>query len=179
MRFQPVLVGLAFAAVSTAIPLLQHRDPHHGRGAEGGTHTFSAITMKSTGGKCLAAQPGTGADANPVLLQGCDASQGQQWRIITEGFRDALIVNSLTNECLNFDGSKQAGQQMALVSCAEGVASKGKRQAGPPKGSSMKGLQLTIEPLGTQGQCVTVKDEKALESIACNDNDSAQLFTMA
>ena len=181
MKFSTTIIVVALASIASALPTaldLEDRDPHYS--FHESPKVFAAITMKSTCGKCLAADASAGNNgANAVQLKACDSSAAQQWDVITKGKtlpKDAVIVNSMTKECLSFDPSRGAGKEVMLVSCAagkKGVFPQGKQQQFPLKGQS-----LTLEPVNADGTCVTVKDESTLSQAPCSDADNNQLFTM-
>jgi hypothetical protein len=105
-------------------------------------YTLSCLSLLQTSdGRCLFVQNGSGDfrnNLNPVQVGKCDGSEGQKWDVIvrqiaqpsrsplipsqTKGKHNdqkgvALIVNGLTQACLNFDPRRRAGNTVIMFSC--------------------------------------------------------------
>ncbi|RQM06594.1 hypothetical protein DH86_00001219 [Scytalidium sp. 3C] len=96
----------------------------------------------------------------------CNGSTGQAWDVITAGKHNnvpgaILIVNTLTQACMNFDPRRAAGDQAIMFSC--GGRADG---AGP----------LSLSPENQPGTCFTVKGA-VIDVANCDSTDPNQSFT--
>ena len=145
---------------------------------------FSNVEIKTTDGQCLFVDPLSGdfrANLTPVQVAQCGSTAGQGWDVITSGVHndqpgELLIVNTLTQACLNFDVRRKPGDQVNLFSC-------GGRADGSGKVTSSQlfkhdGMQKSsaLQPQCGQGICLTVRGN-VIDVAACNANDGKQVFS--
>ncbi|EHK97255.1 hypothetical protein M7I_6985 [Glarea lozoyensis 74030] len=89
------------------------------------TRAFSATAITTSDGQCLSVEELSGdfrANLNPIEVKACDGSAGQQWDVITAGKHNdqagnMLVVNTLTQACMNFDPRRAAGNTVIMFSC--------------------------------------------------------------
>ncbi|KAF9265593.1 hypothetical protein L218DRAFT_971975 [Marasmius fiardii PR-910] len=90
------------------------------------TRALTGVQVKTSDGQCLSVDPLSGdfrENLIPITVGACDGSAGQKFDVITKGKHNnagdgsALVVSSLTNGCLNFDGRRAPGNQVLLFSC--------------------------------------------------------------
>ncbi|KAK2066839.1 hypothetical protein P8C59_000622 [Phyllachora maydis] len=70
----------------------------------------------------------------PVGLVECAGSPNEKWDIITQGTHNdqpssALVVSSLTQGCISFDGRREANDTVTIFSCGGRADGSGKTQA--------------------------------------------------
>ncbi|KAK0646716.1 hypothetical protein B0T16DRAFT_168671 [Cercophora newfieldiana] len=151
----------------------------------GATRAFSNVQIKTSDGKCLFVDKLSGdfrANLTPVQVAACGSTDGQGWDIITQGTHISgnnvmLVVSTLTQACLNFDGRRAAGNQVLLFSCggrADGGGAVTDSQIFAFDGSAGP---LTLKPRNQAGSCLTVKGN-ALDIAACASGNAAQSFTL-
>ncbi|KAK4447067.1 hypothetical protein QBC34DRAFT_330474 [Podospora aff. communis PSN243] len=151
----------------------------------GATRAFSNVQIKTADGQCLFVDKLSGdfrANLTPVQVAACGSTDGQGWDIITEGTHISgdnvmLVVSTLTQACLNFDGRRAAGNQVLLFSCggrADGGGAVTDSQIFEFDGSAGP---LTLKPRNQAGSCLTVKGN-ALDIAACASGNAAQSFTL-
>ncbi|PMD35095.1 hypothetical protein L207DRAFT_570660 [Hyaloscypha variabilis F] len=149
------------------------------------TRAFSGTEIITSTGQCLFINELSGdfrANLNLIQVGPCDGSQGQLWDIITKGKHDdqagtMLVVNTLTQACLNFDPRRAAGDTVIMFSCggrADGGGAVTNSQlfnftggAGP----------LALQPENAAGTCLTVSSANILDEANCNPGDANQAFT--
>ncbi len=87
--------------------------------------TFSNVTIRAPNGQCLFIDPTAGdfrENLIPVSLVDCSGSPNEKWDVVESGKHNnkpgnALIVSSLTQGCISFDGRRQPGDTVTLFSC--------------------------------------------------------------
>ncbi|KAK8049953.1 hypothetical protein PG994_011683 [Apiospora phragmitis] len=159
---------------------------------ETATRAFSNTTIKTSDGKCLFVDKLSGdfrANLTPVQVAECGSTDGQGWDIITQGEHNnvagsMLVVNTLTQACLNFDPRRPAGSQVNLFSC--GGRADGANYAHP--GGLVTNSQLfafngaagplLLAPDNQKESCLVVTDSK-VDIAACDDGMAGQSFTFA
>jgi len=123
------------------------------------------------------------ANLTPIQVAACNGSTGQLWDIITAGKHDdqagtILVVNTLTQACLNFDPRRAAGNQVLLFSCGGradgGGAVTNSQLFSFPGGSG----PLAFTPLNAVGTCLTATSSNVLDQTSCNSADVNQSFTL-
>ncbi|KDR77345.1 hypothetical protein GALMADRAFT_246727 [Galerina marginata CBS 339.88] len=140
------------------------------------TRAFTAVSITTSDGSCLFVDPLSGdfrENLTPVQTAKCDGSTAQQWDVITKGkhnnkLNSALIVNTLTNACLNFDPRRVAGDQVNLFSCggrADGSGAVTDSQLFQFTGSA--GPLPLLPENGQNKICLTVVKGR-LDQTACN-----------
>ncbi|RAL63642.1 hypothetical protein DID88_003685 [Monilinia fructigena] len=121
------------------------------------TRAFSSVPITTSSGHCL-----------------CDGSTGQLWDVLTSGKHNnvagsMLVVNTLTQACLNFDPRRAAGNTVIMFSCggrADGLF--------PFNGTSGP---LSLSPENSPGTCLSVTASNVLDQASCDGADSNQSFT--
>ncbi|KAI1809553.1 hypothetical protein GGS20DRAFT_281297 [Poronia punctata] len=152
---------------------------------ETATKAFAGTLIKTADGQCLSVNKLSGdfrANLTPVQIAECGSTDGQNWDIITNGKHNnapnaMLVVNTLTNACLNFDPRRPAGNQVILFSCggrADGGGDVTDSQLFPFNGGAGP---LSLSPGNQQDSCMTVSD-KVLDVTPCQSGDLSQLFTL-
>jgi len=89
------------------------------------TRAFSNVEIRAPNGQCLFIDPTAGdfrQNLIPVQLVDCSGTPNEKFDIITSGKHNnaqesALIVSSLTNGCVSFDGRRAQGDTVTLFSC--------------------------------------------------------------
>ncbi|KAK0623662.1 hypothetical protein B0T14DRAFT_536513 [Immersiella caudata] len=150
----------------------------------GATRAFSNVQIKTSDGRCLVDKLSGDFRANltPIQVAACGSTDGQGWDIITEGTHISgnsvmLVVSTLTQACLNFDGRRAAGNQVLLFSCggrADGGGAVTDSQIFEFDGSAGP---LTLKPRNQAGSCLGVKGN-TLDIAACASGNDAQSFTL-
>ncbi|KUJ15139.1 uncharacterized protein LY89DRAFT_685954 [Mollisia scopiformis] len=174
---KPIEVRTVAALNTAAFEEAQQRD-------NTATRAFANTEILTSDGQCLFINELSGdfrANLNPIQVAPCDGSQGQLWDVITAGEHDdqagtMLVVNTLTQACMNFDPRRAAGNTVIMFSCggrADGGGAVTNSQlfnftggAGP----------LALAPINAVGTCLTVTSNNVLDSAACS-GDSTQSFT--
>ncbi|KAL2182030.1 uncharacterized protein P884DRAFT_274468 [Thermothelomyces heterothallicus CBS 202.75] len=148
------------------------------------TRAFSNVQIKTSDGKCLFVDGLSGnfrANVTPVQVADCGSTGGQGWNIVTagrhvKGDNVMLIVNTLTQTCLNFDPRQQAGSQVLLSSCGGRAGGEGEVTDSQLFAFSGGTGPLSLQPRNRVGSCVVVKDGD-IEIARCDNSDASQLFT--
>ncbi|KAI0417032.1 hypothetical protein F5X98DRAFT_166046 [Xylaria grammica] len=146
------------------------------------TRAFESVSIQSPDGRCLFIDPTAGdfrENLIPVSLVRCAGTPNEKFDIITAGKHNnaensALIVSSLMNGCVSFDGRRQAGDTVTIFSCggrADGGGDTNNGQLVPFTG----GTQLTLAPESERNVTCIVPGNGRLDSAPCADDDS-QLF---
>ncbi|RFU35045.1 hypothetical protein B7463_g1308, partial [Scytalidium lignicola] len=148
------------------------------------TRAFSSVPIKTSNGQCLFVDLLSGdfrANLNPIQVGNCDGSTGQAWDVITAGKHNnvagaMLVVNTLTQACMNFDPRRAAGDQAIMFSCggrADGSGQVTSSQLFPFSGGSGP---LSLSPENQSGTCFTVSGD-VIDVASCNSADANQSFT--
>ncbi|KAI0405636.1 hypothetical protein F4802DRAFT_606667 [Xylaria palmicola] len=148
------------------------------------TRAFTSVNIQSPDGRCLFIEPTAGdfrENLIPVSLVQCAGTPNEKFDIITAGKHNdaenaALIVSSLTNGCISFDGRRQPGDTVTIFSCggrADGGGETNSGQLVPFTG----GTQLTLAPQSEGNATCIVPGDGRLDSARCADNGS-QVFTV-
>ncbi|KAI1277585.1 hypothetical protein F5Y07DRAFT_79893 [Xylaria sp. FL0933] len=146
------------------------------------TRAFESISIQSPDGRCLFIDPTAGdfrENLIPVSLVSCAGTPNEKFDIITAGKHNsaensALIVSSLMNGCISFDGRRQPGDTVTIFSCggrADGGGDTNSGQLVPFAG----GTQLTLAPESEGNVTCIVPGDDRLDSAPCTNNDS-QVF---
>ncbi|KAI2613221.1 uncharacterized protein GGS25DRAFT_155134 [Hypoxylon fragiforme] len=114
--------------------------------------------------------------------ESCAGTPNEKFDVITAGKHNnaensALIVSSLTNGCISFDGRRPAGDTVTVFSCGGRAAGEGETNNGqlfPFNG----GTSLTFAPESEGNATCIVPGNGRLTSAPCAVNDGAQLFTV-
>ncbi|KAK7940892.1 uncharacterized protein PG986_013279 [Apiospora aurea] len=150
------------------------------------TRAFSNTAIKTSDGKCLFVDKLSGdfrANLTPVQVAECGSTDGQGWDIITQGEHNnvagnMLVVNTLTQACLNFDPRRPAGSQVNLFSCggrADGGGLVTNSQLFAFDGAAGP---LSLIPDSRKGSCLVVSGS-TVDVAACDDGKTGQKFTFA
>ncbi|EPE32181.1 Ricin B-like lectin [Glarea lozoyensis ATCC 20868] len=148
------------------------------------TRAFSATAITTSDGQCLSVEELSGdfrANLNPIEVKACDGSAGQQWDVITAGKHNdqagnMLVVNTLTQACMNFDPRRAAGNTVIMFSCggrADGGGAVTNSQLFPFDGSAGP---LSLSPGNAAGTCLAVAGA-VLDQAPCAAGSAAQTFT--
>ncbi|KAF4632402.1 hypothetical protein G7Y89_g5722 [Cudoniella acicularis] len=174
----PIEVRTVAALNTAAFEEAQQRD-------DTATRAFSSTEIKTSTGECLFVNELSGdfrANLNPIQVAACDGSAGQLWDIITKGKHDdqagtMLVVNTLTQACMNFDPRRAAGNTVIMFSCGgrgDGGGAVTNSQlfnftggAGP----------LSLEPENAVGTCLAVTAGNVLDQAPCKAGDATQSFS--
>ncbi|TVY85219.1 hypothetical protein LSUE1_G000360 [Lachnellula suecica] len=149
------------------------------------TRAFSSTTIKTSDGQCLFIDELSGdfrANLNPIQVAACDGSAGQSWDVITKGAHDdqagtMLLVNTLTQACMNFDDRRAAGNQVIMFSC--GGRADGGGAVTPSQLFKFAGGAgpLSLQPQSGTNVCLAVVAGNVLDQAPCAAGDAAQTFT--
>ncbi|QSZ29274.1 hypothetical protein DSL72_003786 [Monilinia vaccinii-corymbosi] len=149
------------------------------------TRAFFSVPITASSGQCLFVDELSGdfrANLTPIQVAACDGSTGQLWDILTSGKHNnvagsMLIVNTLTQACLNFDPRRAVGNTVIMFSCggrADGNGLVTNSQLFPFNGTSGP---LTLSPENAPNTCLSVTPAKFLDQAPCDRADSSQSFT--
>ncbi|KAI1122541.1 hypothetical protein F5Y10DRAFT_253868 [Nemania abortiva] len=149
------------------------------------TRAFSSVSIQSPDGRCLFVDPTAGdfrENLIPVSLVTCAGTPNEKFDIVTTGKHNnaensALIVSSLMNGCISFDGRRDAGDTVNIFSCggrADGTGETNSGQLVPFTG----GTKLTLAPESERNATCIVAGNNRLDSESCT-GDSSQVFTIA
>ncbi|CZR58275.1 uncharacterized protein PAC_08166 [Phialocephala subalpina] len=170
---KPIEVRTVSALNTAAFEEAQQRD-------DTATRAFSNTAIKA-GPSHGSSERDFRANLNPIQVGTCDGSQGQQWDVITAGKHDdqagtMIVVNTLTQACMNFDPRRAAGNTVIMFSCG-GRADGGGAVTNSQLFNFTSGSgPLTLAPLNDAGTCLTVTSNNVLDSAACS-GASTQSFT--
>lgn len=168
-----------------------------------GPENIRANFTQTSDGKCLYVDKLSGdfrANLTPVQVGTCGATDGQGWDIITAGKHNdqkgtMLVVNTLTQACMNFDPRRAAGNQVNLFSCggrADGGSSLLESHSLTLKANLAIGGRVTnsqlftftggsgplsLKPVNEVGSCFTVKGN-AIDVAQCSSGDEKQDFAI-
>ncbi|KAK5627568.1 hypothetical protein RRF57_003283 [Xylaria bambusicola] len=146
------------------------------------TRAFESISIQSPDGRCLFIDPTAGdfrENLIPVSLVQCAGTPNEKFDVITAGKHNnedasALIVSSLMNGCISFDGRREAGDTVTIFSCGGRADGDGETNSGqliPFTG----GTQFALAPVSERNATCIVPGNDRLDSAPCTDDDS-QLF---
>ncbi|KAI1359715.1 hypothetical protein F5Y08DRAFT_318878 [Xylaria arbuscula] len=146
------------------------------------TRAFESISIQASDGRCLFIDPTAGdfrENLIPVSLKTCEDTPNEKFDIITAGKHNdennsALVVSSLMNGCISFDGRRQVGDTVTIFSCggrADGGGDTNTGQLIPYTG----GTQLVLAPVSERNVTCIVPASDRLDSAPCTD-DNSQLF---
>ncbi|KAI4868405.1 hypothetical protein F4820DRAFT_123499 [Hypoxylon rubiginosum] len=161
----------------TAVAESQQRD-------DTATRAFTSVSIQAPNGECLFIDPTAGdfrENLIPVSLVACAGTPNEKFDIITAGAHNnadnsALIVSSLMNGCISFDGRRPAGDTVTLFSCggrADGGGETNNGQLVPFTG----GTSLVFAPESERNATCIVSGDGRLDSAPCA-NDGSQVFTI-
>ncbi|KAJ8131170.1 hypothetical protein O1611_g2454 [Lasiodiplodia mahajangana] len=148
------------------------------------TRAFSSVSIQSPDGRCLSVDPTAGdfrENLIPVSLVACAGTPNEKFDIVTAGKHNnaknaALVVSSLMNGCISFDGRRDAGDTVNMFSCggrADGTGETNSGQLIPFTG----GTKLTLAPESERNATCIVPGNDRLDSDSCT-GDSSQVFTI-
>ncbi|KAI1395835.1 hypothetical protein F4819DRAFT_169241 [Hypoxylon fuscum] len=148
------------------------------------TRAFTSVSIQAPNGQCLFIDPTAGdfrENLIPVSLVDCAGTPNEKFDIITAGKHNnaadsALVVSSLTNGCISFDGRRPAGDTVTLFSCGGRAAGEGETNNGqlvPFTG----GTSLVFAPESERNATCIVPGDGRLDSAPCA-NDGSQAFTI-
>ncbi|KAI5860581.1 hypothetical protein GGS23DRAFT_229901 [Durotheca rogersii] len=151
---------------------------------ETATRAFTAVSIQAPNGQCLFIDPTAGdfrQNLIPVSLVECAGTPNEKFDIITSGVHNnaqnaALLVSSLTNGCISFDGRRQAGDTVTLFSCGGRAAGEGETNSGQLV-PFIGGTDLVIAPVAERNATCIVPGDGRLDSAPCA-NDGSQVFTI-
>ncbi|KAI0554327.1 hypothetical protein F4679DRAFT_353726 [Xylaria curta] len=146
------------------------------------TRAFSSVSIQSPDGRCLFIDPTAGdfrENLIPVSLVQCAGTPNEKFDIITAGKHNnaknsALIVSSLTNGCVSFDGRRNPGDTVTMFSCGGRADGNGETNSGqliPFTG----GTQFTFAPESENNATCIVPGSTRLDSAPCA-GDNSQVF---
>ncbi|KAF7897688.1 uncharacterized protein EAF01_008654 [Botrytis porri] len=162
----------------TAFEEAQQRD-------DSATRAFTSVPITTSSGQCLFVDELSGdfrANITPIQIAACDGSTGQLWDVLTSGKHNnvagsMLVVNTLTQACLNFDPRRAAGNTVIMFSCggrADGDGLVTNSQLFPFNETSGP---LTLSPDNAPGICLSATAVNVLDQAPCDGSDSSQTFT--
>ncbi|KAI5920441.1 hypothetical protein F4810DRAFT_682599 [Camillea tinctor] len=148
------------------------------------TRAFTSASIQAPNGQCLFIDPTAGdfrQNLIPVSLVECAGTPNEKFDIITAGKHNnaqdsALIVSSLMNGCISFDGRRPAGDTVTIFSCGGRAAGEGDTNNGqlvPFTG----GTNLVLAPESERNATCIIPGNGRLDSTACS-NDGTQVFTI-
>ncbi|TVY44302.1 hypothetical protein LOCC1_G005055 [Lachnellula occidentalis] len=149
------------------------------------TRAFSGTSIKTGDGRCLFIDELSGdfrANLNPIQVAACDGSAGQSWDVITAGAHDnvagtMLLVNTLTQACMNFDDRRAPGNQVIMFSC--GGRADGGGTVVPSQLFNFTGGAgpLALQPQSGANVCLAVTSANVLDQAPCAAGDDTQSFS--
>lgn len=146
---------------------------------------IKGASIKDSTGKCLFIDPTAGdfrENLIPIAVQDCTGAAGEKFDFVTSGLHNnavnsTLIVSSLMNGCLNFDGRRAAGNQVLMFSCG-GRADGGGDTTNSQLFPFVAGETSTIlAPENGNGQTCLVNNAGKLDQAACS-GAASQVFTI-
>ncbi|KAK3313738.1 hypothetical protein B0H66DRAFT_629730 [Apodospora peruviana] len=152
---------------------------------EGATRAFTGVQIRDPNGQCLFIDPTAGdfrQNLIPVSTVDCTGAANEKFDIITSGKHNnkansALIVSSLTNGCISFDGRRKAGDTVNIFSCggrADGEGETDGNQLFPFIGQT----SFALAPSNERGAaCLLPGDQGRIISGDC-PTDGSQLFSI-
>ncbi|KAI1269107.1 hypothetical protein F5Y18DRAFT_414971 [Xylariaceae sp. FL1019] len=148
------------------------------------TRAFTAISIQAPDGRCLFIDPTAGdfrENLIPISLVSCGGTPNEKFDIITSGKHNnanasALMVSSLTNGCLSFDGRRPVGNRVNLFSCGGRAAGEGGTNEGQLV-PFMGGTEIVIAPVSEGGATCVVSGEERLVDGPCA-GDGTQVFSV-
>ncbi|KAI1328435.1 hypothetical protein F5Y16DRAFT_154753 [Xylariaceae sp. FL0255] len=169
--------GAGGTLVPTAVAESQSRD-------NTATRAFSSVSIQSPDGRCLFINPTAGdfrENLIPISLVQCGGTPNEKFDVITAGAHNdatdsALIVSSLMNGCMSFDGRRAANDTVNMFSCggrADGGGQTNSGQLIPFTG----GTSLVFAPESEGNATCIVPGTSNLVSAPCT-GDNTQVFTV-
>ncbi|KAH9899038.1 hypothetical protein F4778DRAFT_182357 [Xylariomycetidae sp. FL2044] len=148
------------------------------------TRAFTSVSIQTADGQCLFVDPTAGdfrQNLIPISLVECAGTPNEKFDIITAGKHNdaadsALVVSSLMNGCVSFDGRRPAGDTVTIFSCGGRAAGEGETNTGqltPFTG----GTSLVLAPESERNATCIVPGDGRLDSAPCT-NDVSQAFTI-
>ncbi|KAK7752549.1 hypothetical protein SLS62_005517 [Diatrype stigma] len=145
---------------------------------------FTAVGIQASDGRCLFIDPTAGdfrQNLIPISLVRCGGTPNEKFDVITTGKHNnapnsALLVSSLMNGCISFDGRRKAGDTVTIFSCggrADGSGETNNGQLFP----YISGTALTLAPSNEGNATCVFPGEERLTSGPCTEEDS-QVFTI-
>ncbi|KAH8910337.1 hypothetical protein BR93DRAFT_474125 [Coniochaeta sp. PMI_546] len=149
------------------------------------TRAFSEVEIRAPNGQCLFVDPTAGdfrQNLIPIGLVDCGGTPNEKWDVITAGKHNnaknsALIVSSLTQGCMSFDGRRQAGDTVTLFSCggrADGAGGTNAGQLVPFIGA----LSFAFAPESENNKTCILPGIGRLDSGPCPTELGPQLFSI-
>ncbi|KAL2263928.1 hypothetical protein VTK26DRAFT_4309 [Humicola hyalothermophila] len=155
---------------------------------ETATRAFSDVSIRAPNGQCLFVDPTAGdfrQNLIPISLVDCTGSPNEKWDVISEGKHNqpsqnqppsALIVSTLTQGCISFDGRREDGDTVILFSCggrADGDGGTDGNQLFPFIGQT----SFAFAPRNEGNKTCILPGNGRLESGPCQ-TDGSQLFSI-
>ncbi|KAI0144671.1 hypothetical protein GGR57DRAFT_323904 [Xylariaceae sp. FL1272] len=148
------------------------------------TRAFTSVSIQSPDGRCLFIDPTSGdfrENLIPITLVACAGTPNEKFDLITAGAHNnaadsALIVSSLMNGCISFDGRRPAGNTVNIFSCggrADGGGETNSGQLIPFTG----GTNFVFAPESEGNSTCIVPGDSNLVSAPCA-GDGTQVFTI-
>ncbi|KAK0711686.1 hypothetical protein B0H67DRAFT_491971 [Lasiosphaeris hirsuta] len=149
------------------------------------TRAFSNVSIRAPNGQCLFIDPTAGdfrQNLIPVSIVDCTGAPNEKWDIITAGKHNSatkatLVVSTLTQGCISFDGRRNAGDTVTLFSCggrADGSGGTNSDQIFRYLGQ----LSFAFAPIGENNKtCILPGDAGRLDSGPC-PTDGSQLYSI-
>ncbi|KAL2136363.1 hypothetical protein VTI74DRAFT_4195 [Chaetomium olivicolor] len=149
---------------------------------------FSNVSIRAPNGQCLFVDPTAGdfrQNLIPISLVDCSGSPNEKWDVITEGKHNqangdqdpgAIVVSTLTQGCISFDGRRQAGDTVTLFSCggrADGEGQTDGNQRFPFIGQT----SFAFAPGNERNKTCILPGNGRLDSGPC-PTDGSQLFSI-
>ncbi|KAB5557854.1 hypothetical protein GE09DRAFT_90297 [Coniochaeta sp. 2T2.1] len=105
---------------------------------ETATRAFGDVEIRAPNGQCLFVDPTAGdfrQNLIPVGLVDCSGTPNERWDVISRGKHNnaqnsAIIVSSLMQGCISFDGRRPAGDTVTMFSCGGRADGGGETTAG-------------------------------------------------
>ncbi|KAF7928992.1 hypothetical protein BELL_0247g00080 [Botrytis elliptica] len=149
------------------------------------TRAFTSVPITTSSGQCLFVDELSGdfrANLTPIQIAACDGSTGQLWDVLTSGKHNnvagsMLVVNTLTQACLNFDPRRAAGNTVIMFSCGGRADGDGLVTNSQLFSFNETSGPLTLTPENAPGTCLSVTSANVLDQAPCDESDSSQTFT--
>lgn len=146
------------------------------------TLAFTSASLVTSSGNCLSIDPTAGdfrQNLIPIAIGPCTGAAGEKFDFITAGAHNneansTLVVSSLTEGCLNFDGRRAVGDQVILFSCG-GRADGGGQVTDSQLFAFGGGNSIVLAPKSASGATCLFDNGGKLDDQAC-DGGAGQTF---
>jgi hypothetical protein len=148
------------------------------------TRALSSVQIKAPNGLCLFVDP-TGGDFRenliPVQLAECTGSPNELFDFITagahnDGSNSTLIVSSLTQGCVSFDGRRAANDNVNFFACGGRADGTGQTNSGQLFPFAAGETTIVLAPESNAGTCIVPSDGRIVGATCTSD--ATQVYTI-